>query len=65
VLVDDLPSIRREYLRGSFVWDVIASVPYQYLECVIGEEKGAIVRALRLLKLIRLRRAPRMLLVLK
>jgi hypothetical protein len=33
-------------------------VPYQYLECIIGEEQGAIIRVLRLLKLIRLQNRP-------
>ena len=29
VLIDDLPTIRTIYLRGTFCWDVIASIPYQ------------------------------------
>ena len=63
VLIDDLPTIRTIYLRGTFCWDVLASIPYQYVDCFFL--KTGFVRVLRLLKLIRLGRVRRMIAVLQ
>ena len=67
ILVDDLASIRQLYLHDFFVWDVLGSIPYQYVECLTGQVAGVTryLRLLRLLKLLRLNRVRRLLMTLR
>jgi hypothetical protein len=66
ILVDDLKSIRQLYLSDFFIWDVLGSVPYQYIECLTDQAGAAKnLRLLRLLKLLRLNRVRRLLMMLR
>ena len=67
-MIDDLPTIRRNYLRGFFFLDFIGIFPWHFVDCfVISEQISGwikIIRLMRLLKLIRLYRIRRMIEVL-
>jgi hypothetical protein len=65
VLIDDLPSIRRRYLRQGFLTDIVGQIPWQYSDCFLeGLPIVKILRLFRLLKLLRLHRLKRMIVAL-
>ena len=69
VLVTDLPTIRRKYLRGWFTIDLVAVLPFAYVEVlsqksngqgmwsVLGEQR--VMKVLRLMRLAKLLRLPK------
>uniref|UniRef100_A0A7S4PDA0 Cyclic nucleotide-binding domain-containing protein n=1 Tax=Guillardia theta TaxID=55529 RepID=A0A7S4PDA0_GUITH len=59
VLVDDLKTIRSQYLRTNFLTDLVGVLPWQYLDCAELPTNFKILRLFRLLKLFRLYRLRR------
>ena len=57
-LMDKVRDVRAHYLRGLFFWDMLGSVPVQYIDCIPGAQTGALklMRLCRLFKLLRLSR---------
>ena len=56
-MVKDLPTIRRTYLKGWFMIDLISIVPFKYIPGGEGLSILRIVRIIRLLKLLRVLKA--------
>ena len=53
VLIDDLPSIRRMYLKGNFCVDLLGQIPWQYADC-LGTGPGLkLLRLFRMMKMLR------------
>ena len=57
-LIDDLPTIRKKYMRAAFYWDVLAWIPLQHVDCLPGvrQPQAKLLNLLRILKLVRLSR---------
>ncbi len=57
VLVDDLPSIRRNYLRSMFVVDLLTTIPFENVvlaAVALEDSEGATARYIGLLRLLKL-----------
>ena len=57
-LVDDIQEISYMYITGLFFWDMLGSIPVQYIDCIPNVDSGGltVLRLFRLFKLLRLTR---------